>query len=616
MSSTPAPDAASRGATALAVVAALALASSGSALLALPSVARSFGAVTSLTPAVSMALAICVAVARKNAGARPVEALVGAALTFAASVCIAEGALHAAWSLAPSHGALIGGRIPYSDASDYLSGAERLLRHGRLDEFTSRRPLNVSLLAARIALTGGSAVGALHLQALLLAASTWLAAREIAVDLGWSRAAVVAFGALAFGVVFVPTTLSESLGVTLGALALATLWGAAREPSAWRLAASGVLLAAGLWARSGPMFALVTVAAWAAWRCRGEGARGMAVAAAAFVGGAGGGAGLARVLLRVHHGLTDGAQANAAYTFYGLAHGGQGWELAWHDHPEIATLGDVRAAAWVRRLTVEHIAAHPGDLALGLARNVQCLARTCTGEALRAHPVAEGLLFGAIVAALVAWTVRRWRATRGAPQLALGVAVTVGAALSVPVVYMDGGDRVFAVAVPSMLAFAALLLPVPLGARRERPTVAAPMLGFAMLIAAMVAPRLARVHPTPTPPMDCAAGEVPVDVDAATAPLRVAIGLRPGGLGVPLAEFRPRIAYVPYLGTNGLAAALGTLPAVTDVSGLFDDRAATLVYLVAPAGVVPTRGRFRACTRAFGGGARPLRQVTRIDASP
>jgi hypothetical protein len=583
-------------------------------------VAAAYGDLALAMPVlVAVAALAAIFVGRARPAWRLPSAVAGdAALVIA--VLLLEGAIAGAWSASRSHGALIGGRIPYSDAADYLSGAGRLLHAGALDEWNSRRPLNASLFAVRLALAGESLLGALHLQAALLALCTWLAARSVARDLGWRAGTIVLGGTLVFGSIFAPTTMSECLGLSLGALAFATLWSAARTRAPVDLAVGGALLAAALSARSGPFVVLVTVMAWAAYLHRREGVAKAARGAAYFAGGVLAGLQVTRLLLAVHHGVGAGAQSNFSYTLYGLAHGGVGWERAWSDHPAIAAMGDARGAAFINALAVAQIKAHPLTFVLGLWRNVECLAFSWTeqlsGDALAHRPALQWIAFAALMGA-IAWAVRRaWRRTEADPALALCAAVFAGMGLSVPVIYMDGRERVFAAAFPGALA----LISAIVATRREGDATdvarAPRALGLALLALAVVGPRVGhavtRVAPAPTEPCPDGASAFATVIHPGTP--RVFIGRGSDRSAVGLRAFRLAIGRDPNLGTNGLGAALAALPEGATVLGAFDDARGALCYLVfdvAP----PTRAVLRGCARPMSDGARPLRRVVTVASS-
>ncbi len=496
-----------------------------------------------------------------------------------------------AWAAARTHGALIGGLLPYSDAADYLAGADRLLSDGTLDEWNSRRPLNATLLAVRLALTAGSLRGALLVQAALLGASALLAARALATGAGRGAGAVLLGAVLVFGGIFAPTTMSECLGLSLGALGFAVLCHSARAPSRARWAAGFALVTSALSARSGPFGVLPMLLAWASVDLTHDGRprfdrRGLVAGLAGTLGGFT----VNALVLRVHHGARSGAQSNFAYTLYGIAHGGVGWERAFADFPTLRGLPDSQAGGYVYTRALAAIRQHPADLALGLWRNVACAVDSVTdnasGGVLAGHPALQWIaaLGSACGAAVV--TVRMLRRHPGDRARWLPVAGALGMVASVPVIYMDGRERVFAAAFPLGVAWAATLL-AGLDTRRDTAAVdadraRAPMaLGLSLLVAALVGVSLVRGHrETLTGSARCPAGQVAMTLDGRVLPR---VELRAGGgTFAPVestADFRRGIYRDPNLGTNALATTLAALGPGTEVIAGYDPRTRRMEYL-------------------------------------
>ncbi|MEM7014478.1 MAG: hypothetical protein AAF585_23705, partial [Verrucomicrobiota bacterium] len=78
--------------------------------------------------------------------------------------------------------AMLGGRIPWSDASSYYAGAASFLDEGELNRWTSRRPINTLWLSVRSVFAGGRVEIALIVQALMAGFALFLGWREI-----WNR---------------------------------------------------------------------------------------------------------------------------------------------------------------------------------------------------------------------------------------------------------------------------------------------------------------------------------------------------------------------------------------------------------------------------------------------
>ncbi len=453
---------------------------------------------------------------RARPGQGPVVPPLASALAIPAATLGLLVVVVAAWASGRSHGAATGGLLPVSDAGAYFAGAERLLQEGVLDEWNSRRPLNAALFATRLVLAGGDFRGAMALQAVLMASAITAAARAVARDFGRGPGLLVFAALFAIGTVFVGTTLSESLGLSLGSFSFALLWHARRAPvpreRALQLAAGFAVCSMALNARSGPFFVLpaflwvVVVERDGKWRLdRWSGAGALAGIAAGFVVNA--------MILRWLGGASHGAHSNFSYTLYGLALGGVGWERAFSDYPELKAMGDANAGAFIYARAMEQIRAHPGMLVVGLLRNLECFV-LATSEKLSAGLVPESARLGGWlvavpwIAGVVALARRAARFHGRDPAFRLAAAGALGALASVPIVYMDGRERVFVAALPFVVAYFAVALSTlgsaPVGAAAgaaeehraawRRAAVAAAL----VTLAAFVCPKLGQ-HPYPQP---------------------------------------------------------------------------------------------------------------------
>jgi hypothetical protein len=442
------------------------------------------------------------------------------AATFAFVVVLLE-----AWTKARSNGSYAGGIVPVSDAAAYLEGAEHLLVQGALNGWNSRRPLNAALLATRIALANGDFRGALLLQAALLGVTTTLAARALTKDFGRIAGFLLFAGLYVFGSIFVATTMSESLGLSLGALSFALLWHAMRTRRMAPLALGFAVCAMALNARSGAFLTLLCLLLWAALTQAEPGTRNRvdtpSLLAALF--GTGAGFGINSVIGSLYAGSPGGAHSNFSYTLYGLAKRGAGWEQAIVDFPELRTRGDAEAAAVVYARSLALIRANPVDFVVGLARNVECFVLSMSEK------LSLGLLDGRVTAEWVfalAWgsgaaylVVRAFRVHGADRGLLMVGAATLGVAGSLPAIYMDGRERVFAASVPFLFAGIAIALAsLGRGATRATPrtsfehrtwSMPATSVAAAVIASAVAGPRIAHALFAPKPTAKIAASACP-----------------------------------------------------------------------------------------------------------
>ena len=242
-----------------------------------------------------------------------------------------------AWTQLVDPCGAVGGYLPFSDAVDYWQGAQYVETQGQLDSWNCRRPLNALLLAVRLAIMGNDLRGALILQAALLGLSCFFLARTLAREFGAGPALLLFAILFAIGREFIASTQSEALGLTLGTLATAILWSAARDRSMARIALGLFFLTLALNARAGAFLVLPALVIWAGlalgknqrwlnWR-----AAGLAMAAIA-VGFLMNGA------LRGFYGVGFGVgHGNFSTVLYGFSTGQPDWTRIYTDHPEIKT---------------------------------------------------------------------------------------------------------------------------------------------------------------------------------------------------------------------------------------------------------------------------------------
>jgi hypothetical protein len=294
----------------------------------------------------------------------PLAARVAAPSALVASVLTMTVPVFAAWHRGKAF-SMIGGVVPWGDAHLYVGGAERLLFFDDLDGYNSRRPLNAVYLAVRLAVSRLDLRIAVLLGVLMLGVAVFVAARAVARDLGALGGAALFVGAFGFIHYYLPTTLSETFGVTLGLLAFAAVWNAVRFGSRPLAVASVLLIAIALGARAGVFMLSVLMAIWLARRLRTTGwldLRVLGASVMAIVVGVG----LTFVTVTALGGDRSSTFGNAGFLLYGMAKGDAAWDavnVAWvrvyADHPEIIAMSDGQRNRYVNSLAREAIEANP-----------------------------------------------------------------------------------------------------------------------------------------------------------------------------------------------------------------------------------------------------------------
>jgi hypothetical protein len=269
------------------------------------------------------------------------------------------------WVAGTSDTMLVGGLLPYSDASDYLLNAQRLAGGERFLGDANNRPMATAMLAVLWKIAHGDYRLVLALISVIGAAAAWIAAAEISLLLGTAAAAAWLFVDILFLRRFIGLPMTEHLGVLLGSLSVAFGCRAFRTGREGSWVWASLALALALCARAGPMLVLpaLLVGAFLAWPHR-QGGRWvlpgfMAVSMlAAFA--------LNR-LVALCVGSPD-YLTNAVYIIHGLVYGG-----TWKD--AMAQYGNDRQAVW--HAVGAQVIAHPFALFLGGARSLYGFLRQC-----------------------------------------------------------------------------------------------------------------------------------------------------------------------------------------------------------------------------------------------
>lgn len=392
--------------------------------------------------------------------------------------------------------AVIQGRFVDSDALGHWASSQWLRWNGTLPSFAARRPLWATLMAGESAIGDGRMQVVLLINTLLAGTSIFLVGRAAGRTLGpWAGLAAFAI-LLGYGQHFFGLTMTEALGLSLGALGTALLLRGVdmRRPSIWALGCFGLTL--GLFARAGAFFvlpALVVALAWVAWlgvpssvdaipprRRRLPAALGAAALALAAMGSAYG------FNATIFHLTTDGTSApnsNFSFVAFGLASGGT-WTLGqdWiAQHMPRSTEAEQARALYAEAMA--RIKADPSVLATTLLSALDTFRRAwATGVA--AHFGDRGFLGLSLPASWSAWVgpdapahllwavlgpaaiLLRLRAV-GAIAWVVGAAL-VGIIVSMPFIWMDGGWRAVAPTMPLMTIAAVFFLADGRAARRMR----------------------------------------------------------------------------------------------------------------------------------------------------
>jgi hypothetical protein len=365
--------------------------------------------------------------------------------------------LSSLWSSAVSDGSLVGGLLPWSDASGYYTDASRLLSGDLFGAFSARRPVFSAGLASMLFLTGRDLQIALAVLAAVVAVALYLCAREVVASHGALAGAATAFILLAFSLRFVGTTLTDGLGLALGALAVAVLWGGGRRADGWATFFGVFLATTALMVRAGAFFILPALVLWRALLL-GKTGRSRIARAAEGVIAVGLGILLNVLILKATSSPGVVPFSNFSHTLYGIAAGGKGWNQVYRDYPEVASLAEPAQSRRVFELAVALVRSEPLDLLRGASRSWSDYFATplgafsfIGGPVVRSVPVIRSATTAAALFGLLACSIRRSEAPHSLLLLAI-----VGVLFSVPFVPPIDADimRAYAATIPFTAALA------------------------------------------------------------------------------------------------------------------------------------------------------------------
>lgn len=272
------------------------------------------------------------------------------------------------WCSGASPGLVIGGLLPNTDAHAYWTESSRVTEGGVFSEWGCRRPLAGSYLASIIWLTGGDIRWTVSLLAAFTAVGVSAFCWEIRRQIGWLAAALAAALFLLYYRRFIGSTMSESGGLTFGALAGALLLRGFRERHTGTTVLGVLVLSLGLNIRAGPFILLVTIPLAFGFIKRQTPRAALVAMLFTVVAGA---AGFLAVFGALKFLGTKGAApfGNHAVVAYGVIFGGD-WTKAQVDHPELTALPERERAKRLYAIIGEAIEAEPTLLFKGAWRAV------------------------------------------------------------------------------------------------------------------------------------------------------------------------------------------------------------------------------------------------------
>lgn len=348
------------------------------------------------------------------------------------------------------YGHSIGGLLPFNDAGGYTASAYDEAKTGAWTAVSLHRPLAAALRNVLLYLSAYSYPAMLLLQTFLLSVLCCFAASSV---MRWRGvwAGVAFFGmAYIYCRVFLPSALTESLGLCWALFAVPFLIDALRTgslPSAL-LALAGIAL--GLMSRMGAMFMIPGLVVWIGWQF-GSATRRRLIAGAAALAVTVGVLGASYALAKTYRSGEDVTGANFSYTLCGLTIG-----TDWTGCPKqlekegIQLPGDEAANAKVLyAMAWRKFSAQPSVLLKRLASAAWKFVHDLTDQPFRGYgrPTVEPSLnlkyFISIVAIFGLISVAFRRRDKG--ELLFWALFWLSVLASSAIVFYDDGDRVLAV---------------------------------------------------------------------------------------------------------------------------------------------------------------------------
>jgi hypothetical protein len=297
---------------------------------------------------------------------------IGDLVAMAATLSLFAMPLAGLWASGQSQSTVLSGLIPLFDAGTYYMDALQLMNGNPFSIFSARRPLFAGLLAVLLSITGRNLMISLAILTAMTGLACYVAAREIQRTHGAEIAVFILMVLFLFHRAHSGISMSESLGVTLGALGFGLLWRGASTKNLFFIWAGLLTTTLALNARAGAFFMLPILILWAAWLLRENKFipwKVLFISASAVILGFAFNLALTR-LIAVSNGVPF---ANFSYTLYGLASGGRSWAYVFEAHPEVIGIQEPEKSKRIYQLAFELIRADPMQTVQGALFNWKML---------------------------------------------------------------------------------------------------------------------------------------------------------------------------------------------------------------------------------------------------
>lgn len=415
------------------------------------------------------------------------------------------------WSSGQSEQYILGGLLPFSDAMNYHSDAQRLLEGMSFSSFSGRRPIFSAFLSVLLVISNRNLQVTMAIFVVITAFACFLAVREIQRTHGIGVCVFFILLLFLFYRPLIGKTLTEHMGLTYGVIGFTLIWYGARERKKWSIFLGIFFISLALNARAGAFFTLPALVIWAAWLFRGNrpisfstfGWSCLAVILGFIVN---------IVIFRTLVG--NGAPfSNFAHTLYGLVSGGNSWTHIYAVHPEVWNLDEPELSRTIYRYSYELFIGNPGMTLKGALKtwgeffSLEWYSAFCFigGDKIWVEQISRLGMYLLCLFGLLRWFFRP-----NDEFSALIIAVTIGIILSVPFVPpMDSNRmRVHAAIIPFFIllpgmGFLFVLEKIKLRIFLQTITETLPhnipiMMGLGLMLITIIGPLIIKYYNVPT----------------------------------------------------------------------------------------------------------------------
>jgi hypothetical protein len=282
----------------------------------------------------------------------------GEFLSMVATMTLFAMPLAGLWAAGDSQSTVFSGVIPLYDAAQYYVDALGLINGSAFSIFSARRPLFPGLLSVLLSLTNFNLMISLAILTGIVGLACYFSVREIHRTHGAEMAAFLLMVLFLFYRIHSGISMTENLGVALGALGFGILWRGASIKNPALIWLGLLVTSLGLIARAGAFFVLPLIVLWGAWLF-GHGYASSLKYIFIFTSAVILGFVINQIFTRILADPAGTSFANFSYSLYGLAEGGKGWVYVFEAHPELKLLQEPEQSRRIYQLTFELMAEKP-----------------------------------------------------------------------------------------------------------------------------------------------------------------------------------------------------------------------------------------------------------------